>query len=382
MKKNLIKKLICMALISSMMLSLTACGSSDKKENAALSLEEEKATADDLIEEKISELSDDNDSEKVEADAAEETEEIKEEAEEDEDISNNLSYPDDIVTLPFTAESEFHPEDYPDLEAKGSLSETEIDHLVEGVDDLISFDPDDAGITYDYMYGLGTCQSFYTNDAGTRIVSADISTENPIADKIMKKVGYNDYYITFYYTHAVWGDPNEACVVPVYAQMDIDGKSYEYYFCDSQLARRIGPDGTSDNIKTNDFTNDIYKLGCYYGNVLEGERGRYGLFVMNNDCIEKQNDKYVITCGVQGREGTYSFTIDNETKMPPENDGTFMSGYRKGESVYEWYDRTYFAIENDMCEEYETEITALMGIFDVKTTDGHVDYLCECYWWD
>ena len=44
----------------------------------------------------------------------------------------------------------------------------------------------------------------------------------------------------------------------------IDGSVYKYYFVGNNLIRRVAPEGTSDNPKTNDFLAGLYKFGFDY----------------------------------------------------------------------------------------------------------------------
>lgn len=319
----------------------------------------------------------------TEAVTEEETEQETEAPEETEERSFAV-LPDESILLSFSNESFYHPEDFPNLPVFGSVGEEDVSQLREGVSDMLALNPMDAGITPDYIYGDCTTQVLVPDEEnGVRIMETYACTGNGLLDEVMQKEGYRDYTLDYFYPWLAWIPAGEVENKPVYADLYIDGNEYRYYFLNDELVCREGPDGESLNPETNDFMNRIYKIGCYYGNVINKERSRYSLFIYSPDQIGEKDGAFVITCGLQGREKEWKFVIDKDTIWSEDCETEYFSGYREGESAYEWYSRAYEALsKEEYTDDPEFEITALSGIFEVRTTGNHVDELCGCYWWD
>lgn len=293
----------------------------------------------------------------------------------------DLGYPDDTITLKFTSESPYNPDDYHDIATQGTASEKDTDYMMESISDMLSaYQCDDSDMDVAAIYGNSITQEFYQNlNHGTKVVHTVAWTGDELLDPVMKKVGYKEYEVNYYYPFGLWIFDEATVVKPVYVCLYIDGNGYEYYFDNDELVRRNGPEGVTINPKTNDFINHIYKIGCYYGNNLVGEKDRYSITVSSSDSIEKKGDSFVLTGNIMGRNQTGSFVIDKNTVFDKDFDGTGLQGLKKGEAFYDWYCRAYDAIEN---QEDWIEVTTMLGIWDVKTTGGHVDYICGSYWWD
>ncbi len=373
-------------MLMALCMAFSGCGNSknvkDAKESQE-SLDEDDKSDDKKTDKKDKKDKDKKDKDKKDKDRTDKDKTDKSENKDDKskDKNNQLSvaetvYPDDSITLSFTAESQYHPEDYADIAQKGNMSEADIDHLMEGISDMLMHYEDGQ----DGTGGYGISQEFYTDEVdGTIITHSIVWTGNELMDAVMNSVGYKDYEVNYYYPYGLWADSYRGDAVPVYVSLYIDGNGYEYYFSEGQLAKRSGPEGESNNPKTNDFINSIYKIGCYYGNTLEGERGRYNIMISSLEQIEKWDDCFVLTGSVSGREEEYSFIIDKDSVFDDSADYDGFEGRRGNESFYDWYLRTYDAI---MADEDKTDFAVLMGIFDVRTTKGHVDSACGTYWWD
>lgn len=290
-------------------------------------------------------------------------------------------YPDENVTIPFTKESEFHPEYFDDLVKSGMFDESEIDNCLEGISDMLYVYQGEYDSTeYECAYGYNVSQEFFQDSYyGTRITHTIAWTGDELLDPVMKKVGYKEYEVNYYYPFGAWITAGERDVKPVYASLYIDGNGFEYYFADNELIMRSGPDGETYNPKANDFITNIFKIGCYYGNNLLGERGRYNLAISSLDGIEKRNNAFVLSGSIMDRNCSGSFVIDEDTLFDDEFDEIGFQGLKKDESFYSWYSRVYDAIDK---EEDWVEASALLGIWDIKTTNNHVDSVCGTYWWD
>ena len=291
--------------------------------------------------------------------------------------------PDGKILLSFADEVPYDPAGYPEIPKTGSAEKEEVDQLLEGVSDMLLAAEED-GTVPDFIYGDCTTQVLYPDEEkGARIIDTYIATGNRLMDEVMKKEGYTDYSMDYYYLRTAWIPAGEEMNVPVCVDMNIGGKKYRYCFLENELVYREGPDGESLNPETNRFMQSIYQLGCYYGNVVDKERNRYSLFITGMDQITGKDGTYVITCGLQGREGTWSFVIDPDTVFSEDCEREYFSGLHEGESAYEWYSRAYEELsKEEIPEDTEFDLTALVGIFDLKTTGNHVDELCGCYWWD
>lgn len=83
---------------------------------------------------------------------------------------------------------------------------------------------------------------------------------------IMKKAGYKNAYIEFYYgnNEAESGLSYSAQAPVAFVYMRIDGMEFRYYFDDEgNFIRRIDPEGTWDHPDRDWFADNIYDIGCY-----------------------------------------------------------------------------------------------------------------------
>lgn len=280
--------------------------------------------------------------------------------------------PADRLDCQYVEDKAFVPSDYRSLAKFGNFTEEMISQLMEGVSDLFAFDFAAAGLDPEFYYGDTVTQMVIDSGSGTEICSATVYTGNELLDGVMKKNGYGDYEVQYYYTFGIWADP-EAEPAPVMAEVYIEDDLYSYYFADGMLVRREAADGETDNPETNEFMDMIYKVGCYYGKHLAVEKGRYSLFIYAPDYVVKDKETVKITADIAGNCGTYVFTVDKDTKFSDDCELEFFEDIRKGETPLEWYIR--------MIETSETG-TALVGVLDVKTEGTHIDTIFGNYWWD
>lgn len=307
----------------------------------------------------------------AEAAATEASSEKPEEAAEETDAAPVL--PEYRVTNPYTEDKAYDPADYRDLARVGDLSEEEIGHVCEGISDIMAFNVYESGMKVDSFYAPSVTQMIVTGEDGnSTIVYSNIFEGNEYLDSIMKAVGYENYEVCYSYKFGIWALEEEE-PAPSFAEILIGSDVYDYYFADGQLVMREGPDGVTNNPETNDFMNSIYKLGCYYGKYAAGERGRYELFVYAPDYVTDKNDKVIIRADINGTDDRFEFIVDKDTVFSEDCELEFFEDHRDGETPLEWYQR--------MIKEDE-EGTAVVGVFDVRTTDMHIDTILGCYWWD
>ena len=77
---------------------------------------------------------------------------------------------------------------------------------------------------------------------------------------LMKKYGYKTYALSYYYDNPDFNMDSYSDGLTL-LDLTVEGKNYCYYFYNNNLIRRVAPEGTSDNIKTNDFLSELYRIG-------------------------------------------------------------------------------------------------------------------------
>lgn len=290
----------------------------------------------------------------------------------DSDDLSELPTPEDELSFPYASEVPFDPAAYPDLAEQGDTPQEIINAIQNTLSQLTeSYRENDK-----YFYGNCTVQSVTQKPRGEYCISgADVSTGNPEMDKIMNAVGYKDYYVTYLYNYGFWQTDPDAANVPISASLQIGDASYEYVFLYDTLIVRKSAEGEQYNSKVNDFIQNIYKLGCYYGEVLNVEKGRYNLYITDpTSQVYESDGKMIYKVQIQGMDQFYTFVLDENTKFSKDCDTGFFEGYEPGDTPLSWCKR---AKANE-----EDKPLALAGVFDVKISGNHIDYLCGCYWWD
>lgn len=150
-----------------------------------------------------------------------------------------------------------------DLVQKGT--EKNVDKVVESIEKVI-------GKT------LMSCKAFDNNqeifvaaNGDARVVKCHFDNPETVPlckelDKHMNSYGYKEYSLDVYYDNPEAGEEpiNDG---PICITGTIGDASYTYYFKDNTLIRRITGDTKSDNIKTNDFLNKMYKIFWDYQNI-------------------------------------------------------------------------------------------------------------------
>ena len=117
----------------------------------------------------------------------------------------------------------------------------------------------------------GNEEIFVSANGDARVVKCQFDSEETVPlcqelDKHMKSYGYKEYALDVYYDNPEAGEEpiNDG---PICITGTIGGDSYTYYFSNDTLIRRVTGDTKSDNIKTNDFLNKIYKIVWKYQNI-------------------------------------------------------------------------------------------------------------------
>lgn len=280
----------------------------------------------------------------------------------------------DEITLPYRNELSFKLSDYPELADVGSFTEVEADQLEEGIEDMLSARSDNMDYKMNYLHCTSQC--YITDEDGlTRIIETTVYDGAEEMDPVMKSVGYEGYDISFVYTSGIWKDAAETMNKPVYAELYINDGCYRYYFSQDQCVRRYVDDKSTLNPKVNDFIKNIYKVGCYYGNVINKERGNENLFITSLDQIVEKDGHYEFVVQVQGDNEYNTYIVDENTRFADTCVMEYFEAYETGDTPLMWVDRVY--------HDQEEHPMALLGILDVIRSDGyHIDYINGTYWWD
>lgn len=83
---------------------------------------------------------------------------------------------------------------------------------------------------------------------------------NDELDALMERYGYSVYNLLFYYDNESSGI-DAISDGPIKIIAEIDGKRYIYYFSQNHLIRRVTQGGMTDNIATNEFLRELYRVG-------------------------------------------------------------------------------------------------------------------------
>ena len=82
-----------------------------------------------------------------------------------------------------------------------------------------------------------------------------------------------------------------------------------------------------------------------------------------------------------GIDYTMTLVIDDKTEFDKSCETEFFANYEENDTPLEWYKRNYDYSVNDP-DKYMESGPALIGIFEVSVTDGHIDRFLGSYWWD
>lgn len=150
-----------------------------------------------------------------------------------------------------------------DLLAKGNVKG--VDEIVESIERVMD------SINMSCRAYEGNQEIFVSATGEARVVKCHFDDPETVPlceelDKHMKSYSYPEYDLDVYYDCPEAGeDPiNEG---PICITGHIGDNFYTYYFTDNTLIRRETYDTSSDNIKTNDFLNKMYKIVWKYQNI-------------------------------------------------------------------------------------------------------------------
>ena len=73
-------------------------------------------------------------------------------------------------------------------------------------------------------------------------------------------------------------------------------------------------------------------------------------------------------------EYTNVYVLDEDTVFGGDNGPIFFEGYEFGDTPLTWARR--------MLQQQEDHPTALVGVFDIAVSEGHIDVMDGIYWWD
>ncbi len=142
------------------------------------------------------------------------------------------------------------------LESRSDIEN--VDHYVEMIDGM--YEQTNSGI-YDGV-GRNNFRVRKTSDGNqiNELIKSFVGNGDPEIDRIMGTVGYKQYDLEYYYDNPDYFD-TIISDGPNLIIARIDGSVYKYYFVGNNLIRRVAPEGSSDNPKTNDFLSELYRFG-------------------------------------------------------------------------------------------------------------------------
>ena len=246
-------------------------------------------------------------------------------------------------------------------------SETHVAELAAAIDEIVRVA--DEG---DYAYnGWQLLQE----DAGgsVRVLRSDMTYPGNDVAVLAQEYGYTDAIASFYYDNPAVTGRSLTAAGPLFIRAEIDEKTYCYYFKDNQMIRRVGPEGTQDNLKANSFLKSLYKIAA------ESEApsrivSKDTVDVTVSSTVYPRFDGRAVRIygtwneGDVPREGLLS--IDETTTLSP--DCVTDTNYAEGDTALAWF-------KKKLVSDNPTDI---MGVYSVDITGNHIDRIYGSFWWD
>ena len=246
-------------------------------------------------------------------------------------------------------------------------SETHVAELAAAIDEIVHVA--DEG---DYAYnGWQLLQE----DAGgsVRVLRSDMTYPGNDVAVLAQEYGYTDAIASFYYDNPAVTGRSLTAAGPLFIRAEIDEKTYCYYFKDNQMIRRMGPEGTQDNLKANSFLKSLYRIAA------ESEAPSR---IVSKDTVDvtvsstvypRFDGRAVHIYGTWNegdvpREGFLS--IDETTTLSP--DCVTDTNYAEGDTALAWF-------KKKLVSDNPTDI---MGVYSVDITGNHIDRIYGSFWWD
>ncbi|MCR5370217.1 MAG: hypothetical protein K6E83_05860 [Clostridium sp.] len=230
------------------------------------------------------------------------------------------------------------------------------------------------------MYNGWQVMTRNEDDSVTVIKASEWYDWSDVAE-LCREYGYAYGGADFYYDNPAVSEKTYSKYGPILICAEIDGREYRYYFLDNRLIRRTGPEGTSDNIKTNEFLNRLYHMGVAdkEPGLIVGEDTR-DFTVTARDDIRVSGSGFRLTGTLSPAYGDedgdaedVTLTIDASTELVnADADSGMFPGFQKGDSAARWYRRLY---NSDNPAEP-------CGIFKIDVTGNHIDRIYGSFWWD
>ena len=246
-------------------------------------------------------------------------------------------------------------------------SETHVAELAAAIDEIVRVA--DEG---DYAYnGWQLLQE----DAGgsVRVLRSDMTYPGNDVAVLAQEYGYTDAIASFYYDNPAVTGRSLTAAGPLFIRAEIDEKTYCYYFKDNQMIRRVGPEGTQDNLKANSFLKSLYRIAA------ESEApsrivSKDTVDVTVSSTVYPRFDGRAVRIygtwneGDVPREGLLS--IDETTTLSP--DCVTDTNYAEGDTALAWF-------KKKLVSDNPTDI---MGVYSVDITGNHIDRIYGSFWWD
>lgn len=149
------------------------------------------------------------------------------------------------------------------LKQKGNVKD--IDDIVDSIE-KVKIKTNLSGKAYECNQEI-----FVAANGDARVVKCHFDNPETVPlcqelDSLMKQYGYREYSLDVYYDNPEAGEEpiNNG---PICVTGHIGYTPYTYYFYDNTLIRRITSETKSDNVKTNDFLNKMYKIMWEFQNI-------------------------------------------------------------------------------------------------------------------
>lgn len=112
----------------------------------------------------------------------------------------------------------------------------------------------------------------------------------------------------------------------------------------------------------------------YSGGYIGNDRIMYTVYSL--DQISEGGNYFDINVLMYKPNIHTTLRIDEATEFAPSCDMQYFANYRSGDTVLEWYQRSY-----RLAKDGEPTM-AVLGVFEVSITGDHVDTIYGTYWWD
>lgn len=158
----------------------------------------------------------------------------------------------------------------------------------------------------------------------------------------------------------------------VYITSDWENLNSETWYAVSAGAYETEEEAKRNLVKVQSIYSDAYVK--YSGDLIEGEKVFVTCYSLES--IIEGDNFFEFEVIVQESNVNDILRIDENTEFAPSCDMQYFTNYQQGDSVLEWYKRSYhLAMDGEPTMD-------VLGVFEVSLTGNHVDKIYGTYWWD